>query len=38
MFNGASNFVEGVDTAFALIIGISLFFLVGITTLMIVLP
>jgi len=36
MFNGASNFVEGVDTAFALIIGISLFFLIGITTLMIV--
>lgn len=36
MFNGASNFVEGVDTAFALIIGISLFFLVGITTIMIV--
>lgn len=28
MFSGASNFVEGVDTAFALIIGISLFFLI----------
>lgn len=36
MFNGASNFVEGVDTAFMLIIGISLFFLVSITALMIV--
>ncbi len=31
---GASNFVEGVDLAFKIIIGISLFFLVGITTVM----
>ena len=31
---GASNFVEGVDLAFKVIFGISLFFLVGITTVM----
>jgi len=31
---GASNFVEGVDLAFKIIFGISLFFLVGITSVM----
>ena len=31
---GASNFVEGVDLAFRIIFGISLFFLTGITTVM----
>jgi cytochrome c oxidase subunit 2 len=31
---GASNFTEGVDLAFKVIFGISLFFLVGITTVM----
>lgn len=31
MFSGTSNFVEGVDTAFLLIIGISAFFFIGIT-------
>ncbi|MEI7898137.1 MAG: cytochrome c oxidase subunit II [bacterium] len=31
---GASNFTEGVDLAFKVILGISLFFLVGITTVM----
>lgn len=31
---GASNFVEGVDLAFKVIFGISLFFLIGITTVM----
>ncbi len=31
MFSGSSNFVEGVDLAFIVIIGISLFFLIGIT-------
>ena len=31
---GASNFVEGVDLAFKIIFGISLFFLVGITAVM----
>ena len=31
---GASNFVEGVDLAFKVIFGISLFFLVGITSVM----
>jgi cytochrome c oxidase subunit II len=36
MFSGASTFVSGVDTAFVLIIGISMFFLVGITTTIIV--
>jgi len=35
MFSGASTFVEGVDTAFAIIIGISLFFLIGITVVII---
>jgi cytochrome c oxidase subunit 2 len=33
--NGASNFVEGVDLTFIIILGISVFFLVGITTVMI---
>ena len=36
MFNEASNFVHGVDKAFAIIFGISIFFLVGITATMIV--
>jgi len=31
MFSGSSSFVEGVDTAFFVIIGISLVFLIGIT-------
>lgn len=31
MFSGSSSFVEGVDTAFFVIIGISLIFLIGIT-------
>jgi len=35
MFSEVSNFVKGVDTAFAVIIGISLFFLIGITFFMI---
>jgi len=35
MFSGASTFVEGVDTAFAVILGISIFFLIGITAVMI---
>ncbi len=35
MFSNASNFVEGVDAAFFIIIGISLVFLVGITAMMI---
>lgn len=35
MYSGASNFVEGVDTAFLFILGISVFFLIGITTVMI---
>lgn len=35
MFSGASNFVQGVDTSFAVILGISLFFLIGITAVMI---
>ncbi|MBN3034778.1 MAG: cytochrome c oxidase subunit II [Bacteroidales bacterium] len=33
--SGASNFVRGVDTSFAVILGISLFFLIGITGVMI---
>jgi cytochrome c oxidase subunit 2 len=33
--SGASNFVEGVDLSFAVIFGISLFFLVGITVVMV---
>ncbi len=36
MFSDASNFVKGVDTAFVVILGISVFFLVGITTLLII--
>jgi len=36
MYSGASNFVEGVDKAFMLIMGISIFFLIGITTVMII--
>lgn len=36
MFSGASTFVSDVDTAFVLIIGISLFFLIGITATIIV--
>ncbi len=35
IFSNASNFVEGVDTAFMIIFGISLFFLIGITAVMI---
>jgi len=35
IFSNASNFVEGVDTAFMVIFGISLFFLIGITAVMI---
>jgi len=35
MFNNASNFVHGVDTAFLIIIGTAIFFLVALTTLMI---
>jgi len=35
MFQGYSNFSGGVDTAFAIIVGISLLFLVGITTVII---
>lgn len=35
MFSGASTFVEGVDNAFVVIIGIALFFLIGITFTMI---
>jgi len=35
MYSGASTFVEGVDNAFVFIIGISLFFLVGITAVII---
>lgn len=34
MFSGASNFVEGVDQAFVLILGISFFFLIGLSILM----
>jgi len=36
MYSGASNFVEGVDKAFMLIMGISIFFLIGITIVMII--
>ncbi|MDP4210847.1 MAG: cytochrome c oxidase subunit II [Bacteroidota bacterium] len=36
MFTEASNFVEGVDFAFKFIFGIAMFFLVGLTTVMIV--
>jgi cytochrome c oxidase subunit 2 len=35
MFSNASNFVQGVDLSFAIILGISVFFLVGITAVMI---
>jgi len=35
MFSGASNFVEGVDTAFVVILSISIFFLIAITAVMI---
>jgi cytochrome c oxidase subunit 2 len=35
MFSNTSNFVEGVDLSFAVILGISVFFLVGITAVMI---
>lgn len=35
MFSGYSNFSGGVDTAFAIIVGISLFFLIGITSVII---
>jgi len=35
IFSGASNFVEGVDRSFAVIFGIALFFLIGITAVMI---
>lgn len=35
VFSGASNFVEGVDKAFMVIFGISLFFLISITGVMI---
>jgi cytochrome c oxidase subunit 2 len=35
MFEGYSNFSGGVDTAFAIIVGISLFFLIGITAVII---
>jgi cytochrome c oxidase subunit 2 len=35
MFTDASNFVQGVDTVFAIIVGISLFFLIALTALMI---
>lgn len=35
MFSGASTFVQGVDNAFVFIIAISLFFLIGITAVMI---
>lgn len=35
MFSNASNFVQGVDSAFAIIVGISLFFLISLTALMI---
>jgi cytochrome c oxidase subunit 2 len=36
MFSNASNFAEGVDTAFLLILGISIFFLIALTVVMIV--
>jgi cytochrome c oxidase subunit II len=35
MFSNASNFVQGVDLSFAIILGISVFFLVSITAVMI---
>jgi len=36
MFSGASNFANGVDKTFLFIIGVSLFFLIGLTVVMIV--
>ena len=36
MYYEASNFVQGVDAVFKLILGIAFFFLIGITTVMIV--
>jgi cytochrome c oxidase subunit 2 len=36
MYSEASNFVQGVDTAFIIILGVSIFFLVGITIVMLV--
>lgn len=35
MFSNTSNFVQGVDSAFLIIVGISIFFLISLTTLMI---
>lgn len=35
MYSGASTFVEGVDNAFVFILGIAFFFLIGITTVII---
>lgn len=35
MFSGASNFTQGVDTAFLVILGISFFFLIAITVVMV---
>ena len=35
MFSNASNFVEGVDISFAVILGFSVFFLVAVTAVMI---
>lgn len=35
MFSGASNMVEGVDTAFAFIFGVAFFFIIGISIFMI---
>lgn len=35
MFSEASNFVKGVDTSLAVVLGISVFFLIGITAVMI---
>lgn len=35
MFSGASNFTQGVDTAFLVILGISVFFLIAITVAMV---
>jgi cytochrome c oxidase subunit II len=36
MYSGTSNFVEGVDTAFLVILGISAFFFIGITVILLV--
>jgi cytochrome c oxidase subunit 2 len=35
MFSNASNFVQGVDLSFAIILGVSVFFLLGITVVMV---